>query len=75
MFLKNLNLKDNLIIVIQAFLFWIFHSFYLFSLPITFWIYLPYQSIIFGIIVWRTKSIGSSTIGHFLNNILIALVR
>jgi hypothetical protein len=74
MFLKNLKLKDQPIIFVQALVFWLSHSFYL-SKPFTFWLFLPFQSILYGIIVWRSKSISSSTFGHFLHNLLTALIR
>jgi membrane protease YdiL (CAAX protease family) len=74
MFLIHFNLKDKPIIFLQALLFWLFHHFYISSRPITFWIYLPIQSIIYGIIVSRTKSITPVFVAHFINNIVVTLV-
>jgi hypothetical protein len=73
MFLADLNLRTLYIILIQALLFWLAHSFYLSSNPITFWVYMPFHSILLGIIVWRSKSISASSIGHFLINVVVSL--
>lgn len=75
MFLRNFNLEGGPVIIIQAFLFWFIHQFYFFSNPVVFWIYLPVQSIFYGIIVWRAKSITPSFWAHFLNNLIVILLR
>lgn len=75
MFLSNLNLKSGHIIFIQAILFWLLHHFYSASSPITFWVYLPFQSLIYGIIVWRSNSITPGFVAHLANNLLAVLVR
>ncbi len=71
-FLKNLNLKDNLIILAQALLFWMAHIDSI-SKPATFWLLLPTSSILLGLVVWRSKSITFSTVVHSLHNLLISL--
>ena len=68
MFLKFLGWTIPKIIVLQAILFWLFHTYYMFAYPTLFWIIIPIVSIILGIMVWRYKSITSSTIVHILFN-------
>lgn len=69
MFLKNLNFSVFKIVVLQAILFWLSHVYYANDYPILFWVLAPIAGIIFGIVVWRTRSITSSTIAHVLFNI------
>lgn len=73
MFLKNLNFSEFKIVVIQAILFWLSHVYFANDNPISFWIITPIASIILGTIVWRTRSITSSTIAHVLFNTWWAL--
>ena len=68
MFLKFLSWTDPKIIILQAVLFWLSHTYYMFANPILFWIIIPIVSILLGIMVWRYKSITSSTIAHILFN-------
>jgi membrane protease YdiL (CAAX protease family) len=71
--LKSHRLSDRKIIFIQAGLFWAAHlglyrSLYdiLFALPV--------GGILLGYVVLRTRSIGQSTIGHLIFNILAAFI-
>jgi len=73
MFLSSLNMSDRRIFYIQAFLFWISHYYY-FSHPYTFWVTMPLTALILGLMVWRSKSLVSSSIAHFLVNALISLL-
>ena len=73
MFLKDLNWSELKIIISQAILFWLFHAFYIPSDPTFFWIVVPIISILLGIVVWRTKSITTSTIAHVLINVFLVL--
>ena len=74
MFLTNLNIKNHYIFVAQVLLFWFSHINYLFQ-PVAFWFYMPFLSIILGLMVWRSKTITSSIIGHFVYNWFGALLR
>ncbi len=74
MFLSRTGLKGYQIIVTQAIFFWLSHLYY-FSNPVGFWVILPFVSIMLGIIVLRSKKILPSIIGHFLYNLLVALIQ
>ena len=74
-FLARANLKGYQIILIQAILFWLSHLKYYTSDPASFWVWIPFISIILGVIVWRSKSITPSIIGHYLYNLLLTLIR
>lgn len=69
MFLKSRNVSEPKIIVIQAFLFWISHIEYILLDPIFFWITIPIFSLLCGLVVWRSKSLTPSIIGHILFNL------
>ena len=73
MFLKNLNFSEIQIVVLQAILFWLSHVYIANDNPFFFWVIVPIASIILGAVVWRTRSITSSTIAHMLFNIWWAL--
>lgn len=75
-YLRHLGLRDLTIFLIQAFLFWIAHSKYMFlANPYSFWVAVPLVSLLLGFIVWRSKSLAPSTIAHFLFNVTSALIR
>jgi hypothetical protein len=59
-FLTDLNWSAPKIIGLQAFLFWLSLSRFMFTNPIIFWIIFPIISVLLGIIVWRSKSISGS---------------
>jgi hypothetical protein len=75
MHLISMGFQRYQVIFTQGLLFWFSHLYYFKSDPISFWFWLPLSSIMLGIIVWRSKSISQSTIGHFLYNFLLQLVR
>ena len=75
MFLKDLGLNESRTFYIQALVFWISHINYLFQSPSFFWIILPIGSLIFGYLVYRSKSITPSTIAHILYNALAGFSR
>jgi len=75
MFLVGENFKEYQIIFVQGTLFWLSHLYYFKSSPVTFWIWLPFSSIMLGVIVWRAKTISPSIVTHFLYNFLVALTR
>jgi len=68
MFLKKLNFSEFKIVVLQAILFWLSHVYYANDNLISFWVVIPIVSVVLGIVVWRTRSITSSTIAHILFN-------
>jgi len=74
MFLRALNITDTRILYIQTFLFWFSHLYY-FSIPFTFWFWLPLSSLWFGILVWRSKSITTSTTAHYLYNLVAYILQ
>ena len=74
MLLTNLNVKSHYIFIIQVILFWLSHINYLFQ-PLAFWFYMPFLGIMLGLMVWRSKTITSSIVGHFLYNWLASLLR
>jgi membrane protease YdiL (CAAX protease family) len=71
---RKLSFRSPTIIFLQAFVFWLAHIYYL-SRPISFWLYTPLFGLLLGYIVFRTKSLFSSTLAHFGINLLIVLVR
>jgi hypothetical protein len=74
MLLKDMNLDSIQIIIIQAVLFWLSHYYY-FNKPIVFWIYIPLVSILYGLVVWRSKTLAPSTVMHYLYNVLIRFLQ
>jgi membrane protease YdiL (CAAX protease family) len=73
-YLKQLNINEKNIIFIQAALFWIAHNkFLLLDNPYPFWISLPLNSLLFGMMVWRSKSLAPSTVVHLLYNCISIL--
>jgi membrane protease YdiL (CAAX protease family) len=72
-YLQNWGLKNYQVIFAQAFLFWIIH-FYYYSQLVLFWIYLPFISILYGVIVYKSKSILPSFVMHYLHNFAVALL-
>lgn len=71
MFLKGKNWKDSTIVLFQAFLFWISHIMSATSDPIFFFAVVPIAGMLLGYMVWRTKSLTTSTVVHVLLNVLI----
>jgi len=72
-FLAHLDWSAPKIVGLQAFLFWLSHSSFMFTNPIIFWIILPIFSILLGIIVWRSKSITVSCYAHMFYNFFSAI--
>jgi membrane protease YdiL (CAAX protease family) len=70
MLLVDLKLSPRAVLLVQALLFWLSHyqlffegSYY------TFWITLPFISLTYGIIVFKSKSISATSLCHLINNI------
>ncbi len=75
-YLRHLGLKESTAFLLQAFLFWIAHSKYLFvEYPFSFWVTLPLASLLFGFMAWRSKSLTPGTIAHFLYNFTSVLIK
>lgn len=70
-YLRGLGFGEKRIFYFQAFLFWTAHHKALLSdNPYYFWAAIPISALLLGLIAWRSKSIGLSTIGHFLYNFI-----
>ena len=74
MFLEKIGLKKYQVIAAQAFFFWIIHFYYLFLSPVFFWIITPVFSILFGVIVYKSKSLFPGFVSHYLYNFLSILL-
>jgi len=74
MFLKDLGRSTSMIVVFQAILFWLSHSYFIFTEPIYFWLIIPAAGILFGILVWKTRSITPGTLAHLSINSLWGLI-
>lgn len=68
LFLINLGWQELKIIILQAILFWISHVYHMFTFPFLFWVIIPIISILFGIFVWKSRSLTPSTMAHILFN-------
>jgi hypothetical protein len=74
-YLRGRGINQFGVFIIQTVLFWISHHRYLLlHNPYAFWISVPFESILFGVIVWRSKSVTPSTIAHFLVDFTAMLV-
>lgn len=70
-YLRSRGLTEQAASYVQAFLFWIAHHRLLsLSSPFAFWVALPLEAILLGLITRRSKSLTPSTIGHFLFNFI-----
>ena len=65
--LRERNVDERKILIIQAGLFWLAHIDRIFR-PITLFITIPIMSIYLGIIAWKSRSIASPIIAHGLLN-------
>ncbi len=66
--LKKMNWKDSRICLFQAALFILAHIYYLGKYNYSFFIIVPIAALILGLLVWHSKSIGTSMITHGLIN-------
>jgi membrane protease YdiL (CAAX protease family) len=74
-YLRGLGFSDRAAFSVQAVLFWIsHHRFLLLKNPYSFWVSLPIQAVLLGLMVWRSKSLTPSTISHFLFNFISQLL-
>jgi len=72
-FLKKAGMTEPVILVAQAAAFWITHVNYYLRDPLGFWLTVPFGAIMFGLIVWRSKTVTFSTITHYLYDLLLVL--
>ncbi len=69
MFLRSLKWSEFTIVIVQAIVFWLSHAHLMLTDPVFFWAIAPFMSMLLGIIVWRSRSISSSTVAHVLFNL------
>lgn len=74
MVLKRLGVRDVLAFSIQGLLFWLSHVNY-WNQPVMFWFWLPWTAIWLGLIVWRSRSLATSSFTHWVLNLSAALLR
>lgn len=67
-YLVKLKWKESWIWLLQAFLFMLGHIYYLGSLNLAFFIGVPVTALVLGLLVWKSKSIGTSMTAHALIN-------
>jgi len=63
-YLRQLKWKEVWICLFQAFLFTLAHAYYIKSSPVSFWLLDPFYGIVFGLLVWRSRSIATSMAAH-----------
>ncbi|SRR6266498_295206 len=74
-YVRSLGLSEQIAFYTQAILFWIsHHSLLLLPNPYSFWVPLPIEAILLGLMTWRSKSLTPSTISHFLFNFITRLL-
>lgn len=66
--LRESGFKDRGAFIIQAVLFWLAHVYYLNVYPLSFWFIVPLGAVLFGLLVWLSKSLSTSLIAHGLMN-------
>jgi len=72
--LRKFGLSEIMVFLTTSILFWLAHYLALVkSHLIDFWIFIPLISMSLGFIVYRTKSIGLSSISHYLVNVAIGI--
>lgn len=66
--LRNRGIRDGHILIIQAVLFMLAHAYYFKSMPLSFWLVVPFGGLVFGLLAWRSRSISSSMVAHAMAN-------
>jgi len=69
-YLRKKGIKDIWICLIQTGLFSLAHIYYLRDHPISFWIIVPLDAFVFGLLAWRSRSIATSMAAHGAVNTL-----
>jgi membrane protease YdiL (CAAX protease family) len=67
-YLRLKGWKDAWILLLQAGLFWLGHSYYIGKAPFSFWVLLPAAGLLFGLLAWRSRSIATSMAAHGVIN-------
>jgi len=70
--LRKLGWKDRTIWLFQAGLFTLAHIYYLTQHPLSFWVLVPFGALLFGFLVWRSRTITSSIAAHAVMNAMSA---
>jgi len=73
-YVRDLGLSERATFYVQAVLFWVSHHETLLNNPYFFWVALPIDAILLGLMTWRSKSLTPSTISHFLFNFTSGLM-
>jgi membrane protease YdiL (CAAX protease family) len=71
-YLEKHNLSNITICIIQAFLFWFGHIYYI-DTGLNFWIFHPIAAFSLGLIIVKTKNIAYSLISHALINSIVQI--
>jgi membrane protease YdiL (CAAX protease family) len=66
--MREAGFKTSSVFWTQSALFWIAHIYYFNQSPLSFWIIVPIGAVIFGLLVWFSKSLSTSLIAHGLMN-------
>jgi len=72
---RKMNFKEPVILLIQAFVFWISHIHYLGQANYMFWFIIPIISLILGFVVLKYRSITPAVTIHALFNTVLLYVR
>ncbi len=67
-YLRKARWREVWIWLFQAGLFWLGHIYYLNKSPILFWLIVPINALVFGILAWRSRSIATSMVVHAIGN-------
>jgi membrane protease YdiL (CAAX protease family) len=73
-YLRKWNWSDRWICLFQAGIFTLGHLYYIHQYPLSFWVIVPLSGLILGLLVWKSRSIGTSMITHGLLNSVADLV-
>jgi membrane protease YdiL (CAAX protease family) len=66
--LRKSGWREGWVWVAQGVLFWLAHIYLIERSPVTFWVIVPLGGLVFGLLAWRSRSIGVSMIAHGLAN-------
>lgn len=67
-YLRQLNWKEIWIWLFQSLLFLSAHVYFMLSFPYHFWIVVPVAGLVFGLLAWRSRSIGPGMLAHAVYN-------
>jgi membrane protease YdiL (CAAX protease family) len=73
-YLRHLNWKEHWVWLFQAGLFMLGHIYYFNQYPLSFWVIVPFDALILGLLAWKSRSIGTSMISHGLFNSVADIV-